>query len=61
MGGVAISAALFQTVLNTELHKRIHREDAEEVCGPPTPLITQAHRGADYHAHQALRNARRAP
>ncbi|KIP03380.1 hypothetical protein PHLGIDRAFT_121639 [Phlebiopsis gigantea 11061_1 CR5-6] len=30
VGGVAISAALFQSVLNTELHKRIHREDAEE-------------------------------
>ena len=31
VGGVAISAALFQSVLNTELHKRIHRDDAEEV------------------------------
>ena len=31
VGGVAISAALFQSILNTELHKRIHRDDAEEV------------------------------
>ena len=31
VGGVAISAALFQSILNTELHKRIHDEDAEEV------------------------------
>lgn len=31
VGGVAISAALFQSILNTELHKRIHRPDAEEV------------------------------
>ena len=31
VGGVAISAALFQTVLNAELHKRIHTDDAEEV------------------------------
>jgi hypothetical protein len=31
VGGVAISAALFQTVLNSELHKRIHGDDAEDV------------------------------
>ncbi|PSR72112.1 hypothetical protein PHLCEN_2v12027 [Hermanssonia centrifuga] len=31
VGGVAISAALFQSVLNTQLHKRIHGQDAEEV------------------------------
>ncbi|KAI0355184.1 vacuolar amino acid permease [Trametes cingulata] len=31
VGGVAISSALFQSILNVELHKRIHRPDAEEV------------------------------
>ncbi|KAI0668302.1 vacuolar amino acid permease [Trametes maxima] len=31
VGGVAISSALFQSILNTELHKRIHRPDAEEI------------------------------
>ncbi len=31
VGGVAISAALFQSILNVELHKRIHTPDAEEV------------------------------
>ncbi|KAI9069434.1 vacuolar amino acid permease [Trametes sanguinea] len=30
VGGVAISAALFQSILNDELHKRIHGPDAEE-------------------------------
>ncbi|PCH38509.1 vacuolar amino acid permease [Wolfiporia cocos MD-104 SS10] len=30
VGGVAISAALFQTMLNSELHKRIHGLNAEE-------------------------------
>ncbi|KAI0344962.1 MFS general substrate transporter [Trametopsis cervina] len=29
VGGVAISAALFQSILNVELHKRIHGPDAE--------------------------------
>lgn len=33
VGGVAISAALFQSILNVELHKRIHDENAEEVSG----------------------------
>ena len=32
VGGVAISSALFQSILTTELHKRIHGEGAEEVC-----------------------------
>lgn len=31
VGGVAISAALFQSTLSTELHKRIRGPDAEEV------------------------------
>ncbi|TBU53937.1 MFS general substrate transporter [Dichomitus squalens] len=31
VGGVAISAALFQSILNVELHKRIHTPDAEEM------------------------------
>ncbi|KAI0761482.1 vacuolar amino acid permease [Trametes elegans] len=31
VGGVAISSALFQSILNTELHKRIHRPDAEQI------------------------------
>ena len=31
VGGVAVSAALFQTILTKELHKRIHTPDAEEV------------------------------
>ncbi|PSR72113.1 hypothetical protein PHLCEN_2v12028 [Hermanssonia centrifuga] len=31
VGGVAISAAIFQSVLNVELHKRIHTDDAEEI------------------------------
>jgi len=31
VGGVALSAALFQSVLNSELHKRIHGPDAEEI------------------------------
>ncbi|KZT74098.1 MFS general substrate transporter [Daedalea quercina L-15889] len=31
VGGVAISAAVFQTNLNTELHKRIHTTDAEKI------------------------------
>lgn len=34
VGGVAISAALFQSVLNVELHKRIHGDDAESVGSP---------------------------
>ena len=34
VGGVAISSALFQSILNVELHKRIHRPDAEEVSCP---------------------------
>ncbi len=38
VGGVAISAALFQSILNVELHKRIHTPDAEEVS-----LLPQAH------------------
>jgi hypothetical protein len=29
VGGVAVSAALFQSILNVELHKRIHGPDAE--------------------------------
>ena len=38
VGGVAISSALFQSILNVELHKRIHRPDAEEVsCRYPAP------------------------
>ncbi|KAH7924071.1 MFS general substrate transporter [Leucogyrophana mollusca] len=31
VGGVAISSALFQSKLDTELHRRIHTPDAEEV------------------------------
>ena len=31
VGGVAISSALFQSILTTELHKRIHGDGAEEV------------------------------
>ncbi|KAI0713744.1 MFS general substrate transporter [Earliella scabrosa] len=31
VGGVAISSALFQSILTTELHKRIHGEGAEEI------------------------------
>ncbi|EPS98348.1 hypothetical protein FOMPIDRAFT_1061393 [Fomitopsis schrenkii] len=31
VGGVAISAAVFQSILNSELHKRIHTPDAEKV------------------------------
>ena len=31
VGGVAISSALFQSILARELHKRIHTPDAEEV------------------------------
>lgn len=31
VGGVAISAALFQSILTRELHKRIHGPDAEDV------------------------------
>ncbi|KAI0728869.1 MFS general substrate transporter [Fomitopsis betulina] len=31
VGGVAISAAVFQSILNTELHKRIHTPDTEKV------------------------------
>ena len=31
VGGVAISSALFQSILTAELHKRIHTPDAEEV------------------------------
>ncbi|RPD55294.1 vacuolar amino acid permease [Lentinus tigrinus ALCF2SS1-7] len=31
VGGVAISSALFQSILNVELHKRIHTPDAEEM------------------------------
>lgn len=31
VGGVAISAALFQSILNTELHRRIHGDNADEV------------------------------
>ena len=31
VGGVAISAAVFQSILNVELHKRIHGPDAETV------------------------------
>ncbi|KAH9890458.1 vacuolar amino acid permease [Cubamyces lactineus] len=30
VGGVAISAALFQSILNTELHKRIHGPNSED-------------------------------
>ena len=41
VGGVAISSALFQSILTTELHKRIHGDDAEEVCSPPTPCLTR--------------------
>ncbi|THG97633.1 hypothetical protein EW026_g4407 [Hermanssonia centrifuga] len=38
VGGVAISAALFQSILNTQLHKRIHGQDAEEVLKFIEPL-----------------------
>ena len=31
VGGVAISSALFQSILARELHKRVHTPDAEEV------------------------------
>lgn len=31
VGGVAISSAIFQSVLDRELHKSIHTPDAEEV------------------------------
>lgn len=31
VGGVAISAAIFQSILDRELYKRIHTPDAEEV------------------------------
>ncbi|THG94206.1 hypothetical protein EW026_g7218 [Hermanssonia centrifuga] len=31
VGGVAVSAAIFQSVLNVELHKRIHTDNANEV------------------------------
>ncbi|KAH9930873.1 major facilitator superfamily domain-containing protein, partial [Fomitopsis serialis] len=31
VGGVAVSAAVFQSILNSELHKRIHTPDAEEL------------------------------
>lgn len=33
VGGVAVSAAIFQSILNTELHKRVHGDDAEDVSG----------------------------
>jgi hypothetical protein len=31
VGGVGISSAIFQSILNRELHKRIHTPDAEQV------------------------------
>ncbi|PSR82304.1 hypothetical protein PHLCEN_2v6100 [Hermanssonia centrifuga] len=31
VGGVAVSAAIFQSVLNVELHKRIHTDNANEL------------------------------
>ncbi len=31
VGGVAVSSALFQSILDRELRKRIHRPDAEHV------------------------------
>ena len=31
VGGVAVSSAIFQSKLDTELRKRIHTPDAEEV------------------------------
>lgn len=34
VGGVAVSSALFQSILNDELRRRIHREDAEQVSSP---------------------------
>lgn len=33
VGGVAISSAIFQSSLETELRKRIHTPDAEDVRG----------------------------
>ena len=36
VGGVAISSAIFQSSLESELRSRIHRPDAEDVRDPDT-------------------------
>ena len=36
VGGVAISSAIFQSSLESELRSRIHRPDAEDVRVPDT-------------------------
>ena len=38
VGGVAVSAALFQTVLTNELRSRIHDDNAEEASPLPALL-----------------------
>lgn len=37
VGGVAVSSAIFQSVLDRELHKKIHTPDAEEVRAHSLP------------------------
>ena len=63
VGGVAVSSALFQTILTSELHKRIHDADAEEASFLPSlrsPRLTHPARITVDHQDPALVHARRA-
>jgi len=61
--GVAISSALFQSKLNSELHARIHTPDADEVSHiniPTLSIATDPRLSPDNQSDSTFDDARRA-